>query len=287
MRTIDLHAHTTASDGRLSPTELVRLAAERGVEVLGITDHDTTAGVGEARGAGEAAGVRVVAGIELSSRVGDRSVHVLGLFVDPDVAELVEARGRMRAERLDRAQRMVARLNELGYELTFDEVTAQASGDVIARPHIARALVARGYVPDVGSAFTPELIGNGGRAEVQRELPSPVRAVGIVAAAGGVAVLAHPGVPRRAEGEDGVPEELVTALARDGLAGLEVDHPDHPPATRDRLGWLADELGLVRTGGSDCHGREGSLPGTCRTSEEAFAALEEMADGRVRPPEGR
>ncbi len=279
MRTIDLHAHTTASDGWLEPAELIELAAGRGVEVLGVTDHDTTAGVRAAERAGAEAGVRVVPGIEVSSRRGGRSIHVLGLFVDPDHPELGAASGRMRDERIDRARRMVEKLNGLGYELSFDEVTEQAAGDIIARPHVARALVARGYIPDVNSAFTTDLIGDGGLAEVERAVPSPAGAVELIRQAGGVAVLAHPGVG----GEDGVrspvPEELVAALAADGLAGLEVEHPDHPPATRDRLGWLADELGLVRTGGSDCHGRGGALPGTCGVSEEAFARLESLARG--------
>src|SRR5438552_8450512 len=168
---IDLHTHTTASDGVLTPTELVALAARREVDVIAITDHDTVMGVAEAAGASEA--VRVIAGIEVSARHDGRAVHVLGYFLDATDETLLRRLDEMQADRLDRMGRMVARLNELGYELTLDEVLAHARGAVVARPHVARALVARGYVGSVRDAFTPELIADGGRADVPRRQLSP------------------------------------------------------------------------------------------------------------------
>lgn len=273
---IDLHCHTTASDGTLTPTGLVELAAGAGVDVIAVTDHDTVSGVAEAAGAGRA-GVRVVAGIELSARTAGRSVHVLGYFIDPSDGLLQRAIDRMRSEREVRMRRMVERLRELGYEITLDEVIAQARGAIVARPHLARALVARGYVRSIRDAFTPELIGDGGRAEVARSWPSPLEALDLIGAAGGVAVLAHPGLLHHLGTHDPVPEAMIAELTRSGLAGLEVDHPDHDPAMRDHLRSLAHRLDLVCTGGSDFHGETERLPGACLTSTEAFAALEARA----------
>jgi predicted metal-dependent phosphoesterase TrpH len=277
MPRIDLHTHTTASDGVLSPSSLVALAADCDVRVLGITDHDTVAGVAEAVAASEAAGIGVVAGIEISSRYEDRNVHVLGLFLDSDARPLRESLDTFRDERTERARRMVERLNDLGYALTFDEVLAHARGDVIARPHVARALKDRGHVPNVRDAFTAGLIGDGGLAYVGRPPYSPFDAVALVRAAGGAAVLAHPGVLHHGGEPAGLPYELVERLAGEGLAGIEVDHPEHPPALRDRLRVVAGELDLVGTGGSDCHGHEGRPPGTCTTSEESLEALRARA----------
>lgn len=276
MPRIDLHAHTTASDGLLRPPELVEHAAARRLDVVAVTDHDTVAGVAEATRAGEQLSVRVVAGIELSTARQGRNVHVLGYFLDIDASMLRDALDGMRAERVDRAKRMVDRLNELGYALTFDEVMAQSAGGVIARPHVARALVARGYVPDVGSAFTPELIGDSGRAQVPRRLPDPLEGVALVRASGGVAVVAHPGTLHHDGDPVSLDEELISELRDAGLGGIEVDHPDHDDAARARWAAVADRLGLVPTGGSDFHGHGGRL-GTCTTTPEAFERLESVA----------
>jgi 3',5'-nucleoside bisphosphate phosphatase len=274
---IDLHAHTTASDGVLTPTELVALAAERHVDVIAVTDHDTVAGVAEATEAGRPVGVRVVAGIELSARREDRAVHMLGYFLDPDNGALLRRLDEMQTERLDRVHRMVRRLNELGYELTVDDVLAQARGAVVARPHVARALVARGHIGSVSDAFTPELIADGGRADVPRTQLTPHDAVALIGSAGGVAVIAHPGLSHHLGTHEPLPESLVRALRDEGLAGLEVDHPDHPPLVRDELRALAVELDLVATGGSDFHGETGRPIGDCTTSDDAFAHLEALA----------
>jgi predicted metal-dependent phosphoesterase TrpH len=275
----DLHCHTTASDGVHPPTELVRLAKERGLDAVGITDHDTLGGIDEGLAAGARFGVRVVPGIEMSARAGDRSVHVLGYFVDRRSERLASTLDDMRVERLDRARRIVERLCELGYEITFEEVERQAHGAIIARPHVARALVARGYVSSIRDAFTPELIGDGGRAEVPRDQITPHEAIELIGDAGGAAVLGHPGLKHHLGTHDPVPTELIEDLVAHGLAGLEVDHPDHDPDMRERLRELAARLGVITTGGSDFHGESGRRLGTCTTSAEAVQQLENAASG--------
>jgi 3',5'-nucleoside bisphosphate phosphatase len=276
---IDLHCHTTASDGLCSPSELVAAAAARELDVIAVTDHDTIEGVKEAMEAGAASSVRVVAGIELSTRMLDRGAHILGYFLETSHGGLLDALARMRRDRDERGRRMVERLQALGYELTFDDVLEQAGGGVVARPHIARALVSRGYVPTVRDAFTAELIADGGRAYVGRPEITPVEAVELIRSAGGAAVIAHPSVAHHAGDTDPVPERLVEELRSSGLAGLEVDHPDQAPLIRDRLQELAARLDLVPTGGSDYHGEKGRRIGICTTTPESFEVLEARAGG--------
>lgn len=280
MPIIDLHCHTTASDGTVSPADLVRHAAERGVDVIAITDHDTVAGVAEGLRAGAELGVRVIPGIELSTRHDTRDVHILGYFIDHTSGELLTTLDGMRSQRLQRAEQMVERLRDLGYGITMDDVREHAGGDVIARPHVARALVAKGFIPSVRAAFTPHFIGDGGRAYVSREVPSSVAAVDVIRRAGGVAVVAHPGVGTH-EGEvKPMSPEAIGELARAGLVGLEVDHPDHPPLVRDHLNAIAHEYGLVVTGGSDWHGMEHTIGGWT-TSRESLECLEALARGEA------
>ncbi|MGH2758418.1 MAG: PHP domain-containing protein [Actinomycetota bacterium] len=277
MPVIDLHCHTTASDGLATPEHLVRVASERKVDVIGVTDHDTVAGVRPAVGAGERSGVRVVAGIEISTRHDGREIHLLGYFVDVGNATLTVALTQTREQRRERAVQIVQRLCELGLDITMADVEAHAGGDVIARPHIARALVARGHVRSVRDAFDADLIGDGGRAFVPRRAMTTVDSIDLVRSAGGVAVVAHPGVSHH-EGEvKPIPDDVLGALAVAGVTGLEVDHPDHPPLIRDRLGAIADEYGLVRTGGSDWHGLPEHTLGGWTTSDESFRRLEELA----------
>jgi hypothetical protein len=273
---IDLHCHTTASDGTATPTELVDHAAERGVGVIAVTDHDTVAGIAEAVQASRELGVQVVAGIELSTRYTDREVHILGYFIDPTSEALLEAVTRMRSQRFERAEKMVERLRELGHEITMDDVLAASGGGVVGRPHVARALVARGHIASVRDAFTPELIADGGRAHVAREAPDSAAAVELIGRAGGVAVVAHPGVTHHAGETKPLPAEAVADLARAGVAGLEIDHPDHPPLVRDRLNAMAHEFGLIPTGGSDWHGLPEHTLGGWTTSQESFERLEAL-----------
>jgi hypothetical protein len=277
MTVIDLHCHTTASDGNLSPRELVERAVRDGADVIAVTDHDTVDGIEAASAAGAELGVRVVPGIELSSRHEGRNVHMLGYFIEPGAGVLRSELGAIVDDRVVRAEKIVDRLNGLGYELSMDEVRAQAHGRVVARPHIARALVARGYVDSVKQAFGPELLADGGRADVPKNTLTAFQAIGVIRAAGGAAVIAHPGVGHHAGESSSVRVELIEALLATGLKGIEVDHPDHPPLLRDTLYALAERYGLVATGGSDFHGDIGHVIGSYRTSPRALDALEAIA----------
>lgn len=273
---IDLHCHTTASDGVSTPAELVAHAVDREVDIIAVTDHDTVAGVAEAIRAAESARVRVVAGIELSTSMGDRDIHLLGYFVDVADPGLAAMAASMRERRLARGVETVRRLNELGFEISFQDVLAQAGDAVVGRPHVARALVASGAVPSLRAAFSRDLLGDGGPAHVAKEQPSTVEGIALVRAAGGCAVVAHPGVGHHDGAPDPLSADRIAELAEAGLAGLEVHHPDHSPLMVERLREIAQELGLVPTGGSDWHGPEHSL-GNWPTDPDAFARLEARA----------
>jgi predicted metal-dependent phosphoesterase TrpH len=248
---IDLHCHSTASDGTEPPAEVVRRARQAGLDVLALTDHDTLAGHAPARRA-LPPGLDLVTGMELSCRLEGHSVHMLCYGLDrAEGSELAAECAAIVDARRSRARRMVDRLRELGVDITWPQVEALAAGGVVGRPHIARALVAAGAIARPEQAFAPEWIGTGGRAYVSRYALDPVRAIGLIAEAGGAAVLAHPGAASRGWK---IPDATVSRLAGAGLAGLEVWHPDHDEAQRARLGALAARLGLVPTGGSDDHG---------------------------------
>ena len=245
---IDLHVHSDASDGTDPPSEVMRRAREAGVDVVALTDHDTVSGLDEASRA-LPPGLTLVPGIELSSMLDGRSMHLLGYLFDSGDPALAAETRRIRDDRRYRARAMVDRLAELGTGVTWDQVAAIAGDATVGRPHIARALAAAGAIRDPADAFTDEFIGEGGRAYVERYAPDPARAIALVREAGGVVVLAHP----RSPGYE-VPDEVIAGLAAVGLAGLEVAHPDHDFAERERLTVLAGDLGLVASGGSDDHG---------------------------------
>lgn len=267
----DLHTHSNRSDGTLPPAEVVVLAAKRGLAGIALTDHDTTDGVEEARAAAGPLGLAVLTGVELSAELDGQPVHVLGLAFDPDEPELARRREWIRAGRVGRARRMVERLRALGAPVSFERVLELAGGGSVGRPHIARAMVEAGVVADVPEAFTPAWIGTGGRAYVPKEAVTPVEAVRLIRGAGGVAVLAHPSLHA---GARAVPEPVIRAMAAAGLAGLEVDHPDQPPADRARWRALAAELGLEPTGASDDHGAlTGYRLGVFRTPEAVVERL--------------
>jgi predicted metal-dependent phosphoesterase TrpH len=257
---IDLHTHSTASDGTDPPAEVVRRAGQAGLDVLALTDHDTLAGHAAARQAlGEVVGpeqapppgLTLVTGMELSCRLEGHSVHMLAYgLAAAEGSELAVECAAIVAARRSRGRDMVDRLRELGVDITWPQVEALADG-VVGRPHLARAMVAAGAISRPEQAFTPEWIGAGGRAYVSRYALDPVRALWLIAQAGGAAVLAHPGAVSRGWR---ISDEEVSRLARVGLAGLEVQHPDHDQAERSRLGALAADLDLVPTGGSDDHG---------------------------------
>jgi hypothetical protein len=271
MAGFDLHTHSTYSDGTLEPEEVVALAAERELAGIALTDHDTTAGVERARAAARAHGLTVLLGCELSAEHEGAPVHVLAYAFDPAEPAFAARRAWIRDGRVGRARRMVQRLRELGVPIEWERVRQLAGAGSVGRPHVARALVEAGVVDSVAAAFTPEWIGAGGRAYVPKQAVTPVEAVTLIRGAGGVAVLAHPSLHA---GAAAVPQPVIRAMAAAGMAGLEVDHPDQPPADRARWRALAAELGLEATGASDCHGALfGYRMGVCRTPEATVEAL--------------
>ncbi len=251
-------------------------AREAGLDIVALTDHDTLAGHGEA-GRALPGGLALEPGMELSCRTGGHSVHLLAYRVDPAHPGLAAACRAITTDRLRRGRAMVGRLRELGVDISWEQVAAIAGGGVVGRPHIARAMVAAGAISSPGQAFTGDWIGTGGRAYVSRYALEPLDAVGLVGAAGGVAVLAHPGAVSRGWK---VPGDLIARLASAGLAGLEVDHPDHDQSERLRLATLATDLDLVRSGGSDDHG---SLTGYRIGCETTTQAAYERLMSRARP----
>ncbi|HEY3954263.1 MAG TPA: PHP domain-containing protein [Streptosporangiaceae bacterium] len=273
---IDMHTHSSASDGTDRPAEVMRRAKAAGLDVIALTDHDTVGGHEEALREAPA-GLTFVPGMELSCRLDGHSVHLLAYLFDPNETELAAECDRIRSDRVRRAEAMVAKLADLGTGVTWEQVAAFARGGVVGRPHIARALAADGAVAEPAAAFTKEWIGMGGRAYVGRYALDPVRAIHLVRAAGGVTVLAH---PRAGRDSWLLPDEAITRLAGEGLTGVEVRHPDQNSAERLRLTALADSLGLATSGGSDDHG---SLTGRrlgCETAPPAsYQRLTEAATG--------
>ena len=272
---IDLHTHTDRSDGTFAPAELVRLAAQRGLDVVGVTDHDTTDGLDEAVAAGLEVGVEVVPGVELSAEHEGTSIHVLCYWMDVSNAALQEELSRLRDERFRRGERMVERLRELGLPVEFERVSQIAMGGNIVRPHIAQAMVEAGLVETEKDAFD-RWIGDGRPAHVPKHALDPLDALALIRGAGGLGVLAHPGMWGD---ETSVPEMLIAAMAGSGMAGLEVDHTDHDPVGREHWRRLADRLGLIATGGSDCHGTryDPIRLGTALCDPASFRALRELA----------
>jgi predicted metal-dependent phosphoesterase TrpH len=248
---IDLHVHSTASDGTDPPAEVMRRASEAGVDIVALTDHDTVAGHEEARQA-LPDGLTLVPGMELSCQLDGQSVHLLAYLFEPSNEALAAECQKIREDRDRRAREMVTKLAELGTEVTWNQVAAVAGDSVVGRPHIARAMVEAGVIDTHDQAFTPEWIGEGGRAYAARYAPDPIAAIHLISAAGGVSVLAHP----RITDTDGwtASDATIARLATAGLTGIEVWHPAQEAPERDRLLLLASELGLVASGGSDDHG---------------------------------
>jgi predicted metal-dependent phosphoesterase TrpH len=257
----DLHVHSNASDGTDPPAEVIRRAAQAGLDVVALTDHDTTAGWEQARRA-LPPGLRLLPGMELSCELDGRSLHLLAYLFDPASPELAAETERIRDDRVLRAQAMVQRLADLGAAVTWEQVVAIAGSAVVGRPHIARAMTEAGVIADPADAFTAEWIADDGRAYVAKYALDPARAIALVRAAGGVSVLAHPRAGREWELSD----QQIAGLAAAGLAGVEVWHPDHNQAERMALLATVRDLGLVATGGSDDHG---SLTGYRIGSETA------------------
>ena len=250
MAGIDLHTHSNRSDGTFEPEELVRRAAERELEVVALTDHDTTDGLEEAVSAGVELGVEVVPGVELSAELERTSVHVLCYWPDLSNADLQAELTRLRDDRFRRGEQMVEKLQALGFPIRFERVRAIAAGGNIVRPHVAQAMVEAGIVDTEKEAFDL-YIADGKPAHVPKHALDPVDATRLILDAGGICVLAHPGMWGD---QTSVPEDLIERMAAAGMQGLEVDHTDHDEAARAHYRTVAERLGLVATGGSDCHG---------------------------------
>ena len=283
---IDLHVHSNASDGTDAPGDLVRKAWASGLDGVALTDHDTIAGhlaaaaalpgLSGLTGQGDRPFV-VVPGVEISCISDDVSLHLLGYLFDPAESQFEAELDLLRTDRVRRARAMVDKLAELGAPITWAQVSAIAGDGAVGRPHVARALVAAGVVPDVSSAFVPAWIADGGRAYVGKYSLDPIRAIALVKAAGGVTVFAHPAASSRGAIVD---EAVIAALAAAGLDGLEVDHPDHDAMTRERLRALAGELDLLVTGSSDYHGSVKDIElGANTTDPDVFVELRRRATG--------
>ncbi|RVW06092.1 PHP domain-containing protein [Rhodococcus spongiicola] len=276
---IDLHTHSTASDGTDSPTELVQAAVRADVDVLAITDHDTTAGWAEAAAA-LPSGLRLVRGMEMSCEGRDEdgrpvAVHLLAYLFDPTAREFANERERLRGERVARLRAMATKMAADGLPIDFDAVMADA-GQVVGRPHLARALVEAGVVSSVDEAFAGPLSVRS-PYYVEKEDTPLERAVEMVNAAGGVSVIAH--ARARSRGRL-VALDSIRELADRGLAGLEVDHPDHGGSDVDLLRSLATELDLIVTGSSDYHGTNKTIElGQYTTAPESFDAIVARASG--------
>jgi 3',5'-nucleoside bisphosphate phosphatase len=276
----DLHTHSTFSDGTATPAENVRLAIERGLEGLAVTDHDTCDGVGEALAAAEGE-LAIVPGLELSAEHDGASLHVLAYWVDPTHGGLADELRRLHDTRFRRGELIVEKLQALGYDVSFEQVRAIAGDDLIARPHIAQAMVDAGIVETEKDAFD-RFISDDGPAYVPKHALAPLEALALIRDAGGACVLAHPGMWR---GSEAVPEALIEAMAEGGMAGLEVDHPDHDEGQRARYGAMAARFGLVPTGASDCHGaRYDFRLGAETTTAELVAELRRRATAPVAGP---
>jgi predicted metal-dependent phosphoesterase TrpH len=269
---IDLHLHTTASDGLLPPRQLVYRAAEAGLTTIAVTDHDTIGGLEEAAQAGAGLGLRVVPGIEITAVENERDVHVLGYFLDPGSTVLTQFLQAQRSDRVRRVREIAVRLADLGYPIDVEPIVKGAlrGGRSIGRPAIADALVAAGHCVNRNDAFA-RLLGRGRPAFVPRSGMAGAAVLETIHAAGGLASLAHPGIA--------ADDELIQSFAAAGLDAIEVWHSDHSPEQQTYYAALADRLGLARSGGSDYHGdglHRASRLGGVQLPAAEFARLERL-----------
>jgi 3',5'-nucleoside bisphosphate phosphatase len=271
---VDLHLHSTCSDGSSTPEEVVARAAGLGLSVISLTDHDSVSGVEAAQAAGDAAGVKVVSGSELSAKFNDQDFHILGYFLDRENEQLIEALAMYRDERRNRAERIIKRLNRLGVKVVFEQVLAKADGASIGRPHIADVLVEEGFCFSPNEAFH-KYLGYGKAAYEEKYVMAPSEAVEVIHQAGGIAVIAHPGLYRA--------DQMLPGLVEQGVDGIEVWHIKHRAEENRRYSAFADEHGLLKSGGSDCHGdgRGDAIMGKVDIPLSVYEALEAGRNARI------
>ncbi|HUS82306.1 MAG TPA: PHP domain-containing protein [Dehalococcoidia bacterium] len=277
----DFHTHTNASDGRLTPSELVRLAASRGLSILAVTDHDSTEGIAEAlAAAGEHPGFMLVPGIEMSTDIPGDEIHVLGYFLDYKDPDFQTTLTGLRNARRDRGRMMVEKLHAMGIDIPWKRVEELAGDGSVGRPHVAQALVEFGRVSSFQEAFD-RYIGRNGPAYAERAKLTPVEAIEMLAKAGALPVLAHPASVSNLD-------DLIAQLKAAGMVGIEVYYQDYDQNTRTRLAAAAERHGLLKIGGSDFHGIGGErerLPGDIPLPDEAIdafmAAARRMTSGRL------
>lgn len=241
---IDLHTHTDHSDGFYSPIELIQKVKEAGLDAISITDHDNLSAIYEAASIGKELGIEVIPGLEVSSDIGDREVHILGYFIDPDNKELERYLKFFREERLKRAIRIVNKLKALGFTISIEDVLEHAKNSAIGRPHIAQAMLEKGLISNYYEAFN-KYIGNNGPAYEKKVHISPQSIVKIISDAGGLSFIAHPG---------NMPESLIKELIEEGIDGIEVIHPSHNSHHVKFYKGIVNEYFLLESGGSDFHG---------------------------------
>ena len=241
---IDLHMHTSYSDGQHTPEELISKVKDAGIDLISITDHDTVAGIEESIEIGKQKGIEVIPGLEISSDIKDREVHILGYFFDPNNYELGEYLKFFRAERVKRAGRITDKLKELGFQIELEDIMEVAKNSAVGRPHIAKAMVKKGLVSNYFEAFS-KYIGNGGPAYERKVHVSPRSAFKIISDAGGLSFIAHPG---------NLPDVIMVELIEAGLDGIEVIHPSHLPYQIKHYRGIVNEYFLLESGGSDFHG---------------------------------
>lgn len=271
MNKIDLHTHTTASDGKNSPTENVELAKKKGLRAIAITDHDTVSGIEEALQAGQRLGVEVIPGIEVSTLYNGQDIHVLGYCIKYESKELAKELLKLRETRNIRNKMMVERLKEVGVEITLEEVEARQTtkGGNVGRPHMAEVMMEKGYISTMEEAFE-KYLGREGKAYVNPPRISPQEGIELIRKFNGIPVLAHPGLYDQ--------DELIQDLQEEGLKGIEVYHPDHSEAEVKKYKRFAEDLNLVATGGSDFHGvRNGKVfHGELGSQPVEYTTLEEL-----------
>jgi predicted metal-dependent phosphoesterase TrpH len=275
---IDLHTHTTYSDGTDTPAELINKALAAGISIIGLTDHDSISGWQEATNALRV-GISLVPGAEISCQTSDGiSVHILGLLFDSNNSELMDTLEKTRENRHGRMEKIIARINEAGIDITMNDVLEQLSdGATLGRPHLADALVKKGIVASRDEAFT-QMLHNNSKYYVSHYSPTPEAAIKLIKAAGGVSVIAHPMASHRGRT---ISQETFGSIIQAGLDGIEVDHRDHSPDEKLQLIQLASESNLVMTGASDYHGN-GKLNtlGEYTTSPEQWEKLESRSNAR-------